>query len=70
MPPSIARLARGRSAAAKRFDEESVRLAVVAPVRHDEAHYDDLLARGVERRDARDRVRDHVDRVLSRWRKG
>jgi hypothetical protein len=60
----------GRSAAAKRLDEEAVQLAVVAHVRHDETHYDELLARGVERRDARDRVREDVDRVLSRWRKG
>jgi hypothetical protein len=60
----------GRSAAAKRLDEEAVRLAVVAHVRHDETRYDELLARGVERWDARDRVREHVDRVLSRWCKG
>ncbi len=60
----------GRSAAAKRLDEEAVQLAVVAYVRHDETDYDELLARGVERGDARDRVREDVDRVLSRWRKG
>jgi len=59
----------GRSAAAKHFDEEAVRLAVVAHVRHEETNYDELLARGVERRDARDRVRKDVDRVLSGWRK-
>ena len=58
----------GRSAAAKRLDEEAVQLAVVAHVRHDETHYDELLVRGVERRDARDRVREDVERVLSRWR--
>jgi hypothetical protein len=60
----------GRSAAAKRLDDEAVQLAVVAHVRHDETHYDELLARGVERRDARDRIREDVDDVLSRWRKG
>ena len=59
----------GRAAAAKRLDEEAVQLAVVAHVRHDETHYDELLVRGVERREARDRVRDDVDRVLSKWRK-
>jgi hypothetical protein len=59
----------GRSAAAKCLDEEAVRLAVVAHVRHDETHYDELLARGVDRWDARDRVRADVDRVLSGWRK-
>jgi hypothetical protein len=60
----------GRSAAATRLDEGAVQLAVVAHVRHDETRYDELLARGVERRDARDRVREEVDRVLSRWRNG
>jgi hypothetical protein len=60
----------GRSAAAKGLDEEAVRLAIIAHVRHHETHYDGLLVRGVERRDARDRVREHVDHVLSRWRKG
>lgn len=58
----------GRSAAAKRLDDEAVQLAVVAHVRHDETPYDELLVRGVERRDARDRVREQVDHVLSRWR--
>jgi hypothetical protein len=59
----------GRSSAAKRLDEEAVQMAVVAHVRHHETHYDAMLARGVERWDARDRVREDVDRVLSRWRK-
>jgi hypothetical protein len=36
-------------------------------VRHDETKYDHLLARGVDRRTARDRVREDVDRVLLRW---
>jgi hypothetical protein len=60
----------GRSAAAKRLDEEAIELAVVAHVRHAETHYDGLLGRGVERGDARDRVRVDVDRVLSLWREG
>jgi hypothetical protein len=58
----------GRSIAAKRLDDEAVQLAVVAHLRHEETNYDDLLARGVERRDARDRVSVAVDRMLSRWR--
>ncbi len=45
----------GRSAAAKRLDEAAVQMAVVAHVRHEETRYDELLARGVERWDARDR---------------
>ena len=59
----------GRSATAKRLDEEAVYRAVVAHVRHAETRYDELLARGVERWQARERVRDHVDGVLARWRK-
>lgn len=60
----------GRSAAAKRLDGEAVQMAVAAHVRHAETRYDELLARGDERWDARDRVREQVDRVLARWRKG
>ncbi len=59
----------GRSAAAKRLDEDAVHLAVAAHVRHQETHYDELLSCGIERWNARDQVRDHVDRVLARWRK-
>jgi hypothetical protein len=44
----------GRSAAAKRFDEMAVRLAVRAHIRHTETEYDSLLARGHERGDASD----------------
>ena len=57
----------GRSAAAKRSDEEAVRLAVIAHVRHTETRYDELLARGFERRDARAEVEDVVRDVLRRW---
>ncbi len=60
----------GRSAAAKRLDEDAVRLAVAAHVHHEETRCDDLLSRGVERREARERVREEVERVLGRWRKG
>ena len=57
----------GRSAAAKSLDEEAVRLAVVAHIRHAETSYDDLLARGCDRQDARAEVRREVDRILSQW---
>lgn len=58
----------GRSAAAKRLSEDAVQLAVTAHVRHVETGYDELLGRGTERREARDQVRQQVDRVLARWR--
>lgn len=60
----------GRSAAAKRLDEEAVAMAVAAHVRHHETPYDELLAHGWERREARARVREEVDRVLASWTTG
>jgi hypothetical protein len=57
----------GRSASAKRLDDESVRLAVVAHVRHAETNYDKLLTQGGDRFEARDQVRDSVERVLAAW---
>jgi hypothetical protein len=58
----------GRSAAAKRLDDDAVQLAVVAHIRHTGTGYDELMARGIARSDACDRVRQDVDRVLRRWR--
>jgi len=43
----------GRSAAARSFDENAVRLAVIAHIRHAETQYEELLAQGHERFDAR-----------------
>jgi hypothetical protein len=57
----------GRSAAAKALDEEAVRLAVIAHVRHGETPYDELLASGWDRHDARHRVKEQVRAVLALW---
>ena len=57
----------GRSAAAKRLDDEAVRLAVVAHVRHVETDYDMLLGRGRDRLEARGHVSGKVDEVLEKW---
>jgi len=57
----------GRSAAAKALDEDAIRLAVVAHVRHAETGYDRLLLRGVDRRDARHQVRTKVADIIDRW---
>ena len=57
----------GRSAAAKALDAEAVRLAVAAHVRHGEANYDELLASGADRHEAREHVARQVDEVLRRW---
>ena len=60
----------GRSAAGRALDPEAIRLAVAASVRHVDTDYDDLLMSGLERDDARHRVRDRVDAVLDTWRAG
>lgn len=57
----------GRSAAAKELDNEAVRLAVIAHIRHVETKYDELLAKGYDRREARDQVRPSVKNMLSKW---
>lgn len=57
----------GRSAAAKSLDEDAIRLAVTAHVRHAETNYDSLLAQGFDRWDARVQVEGNVARVLAQW---
>ena len=59
----------GRSAAARALDPEAITLAVVASVRHQDTNYDDLLMSGLDRAEARDRVRPRIDQVLDRWRR-
>ena len=57
----------GRSGAAKALDENAIRLAVVAHIRHRETPYDDLLVGGRERGEARTEVSDRVATVLREW---
>jgi hypothetical protein len=57
----------GRAAAAKNLDEEAVRLAVVAHVRHAKSPYDSLLAAGHDRHEARRDVADQVRKILDDW---
>nr|WP_253869740.1 DUF2293 domain-containing protein [Mycobacterium sp. 1164966.3] len=58
----------GRSAAGRTLDPEAVHLAVAASVRHVDTAYDELLMSGLDRDKARERVRQHVEDVLSGWR--
>ena len=55
------------NASAKSLNEEAVRLAVVARIRHAETGYDELLSRGMERWEARNKVAGRMDDVLDRW---
>jgi hypothetical protein len=57
----------GRSAAAKDLDESAVRLAVIAHIRHTQTDYDDLLAQGFDRWDARAQVEEDVAQVMTKW---
>jgi hypothetical protein len=57
----------GRSAAAKALDAGAVELAVRAHVRHVHTPYDELLARGVAREEARARVAASVANCLDAW---
>jgi hypothetical protein len=59
----------GRSAAARRFEEEAVLLAVQARARHVHTGYDELLAGGCDRGEARAAVRAELDSVLDGWRR-
>ena len=57
----------GRTAAAKDLDNEAVRLAVIAHIRHVETKYDELLAKGCDRWEARGQVKASVENMLSKW---
>jgi hypothetical protein len=57
----------GRSSEAKQLEAHAVELAVRAHVRHAHTDYDELLATGVDRADARALVRGRVDDVLAGW---
>ena len=59
----------GRTASGRALEEEALRAAVVASIRHRHTKYDRLLMRGRDRMDARDTVRDDIDRVLESWRR-
>jgi hypothetical protein len=57
----------GRSTAGKSLDEEAIRLAVTAHVRHTETRYDEFLAGGEERWEARENVEEDVLQLLAKW---
>lgn len=57
----------GRSAAGRALDENAVRLAVIASIRHLDTDYDAMLMAGVPRAEARDRIRPTIESVLKKW---
>ena len=58
----------GRTAAGQAVQAEAVELAVIAAIRHEDTDYDALLMAGVNRTEARERVREDVDHALEAWR--
>ena len=60
----------GRSADAKALNDQYVRLAVIAHVRHTETEYDNLLSGRHKKREARKQIRDSVEDVLNLWEHG
>ncbi len=57
----------GRTAAAKEFSPNAIRLAVIAHIRHAHTDYDELLARYADRDRARERIRGKVSAILDHW---
>lgn len=57
-----------RTAAGRALDPETITLAVVASVRHENTSYDELLMAGVPRDEARARVRPEIEEILEAWR--
>jgi hypothetical protein len=57
----------GRSAMAKEFDPQALRLAVIAHIRHQHTRYDELLMEYGDRTQARAMIGGEIDRVLVRW---
>jgi hypothetical protein len=58
----------GRSAGAKKFDDEAILLAVIAHIRHTNTQYDALLSSGLERISARKEIQHEVEKTLKDWR--
>jgi hypothetical protein len=59
----------GRSAAAKGFQSETLRLAVIAHIRHEHTRYDEWLMEYGDRRQAREMACGEIAKVLARWEK-
>jgi len=58
----------GRTSAGRALEEDALTAAVIAAARHKHTPYDRLLMRGYSRGEARNAIRDALDRVLDSWR--
>lgn len=57
----------GRSRAAEKYGVDRVMAAVVAHIRHKYTDYEDLLATGMDRDEARYEVRWKIREIIERW---
>ena len=57
----------GRTSSAKNFEAHTIRLAVIAHIRHTETEYDSFMAKRYDRNEARFEVEDRLNFVLSEW---
>jgi len=57
----------GRSAGGRALKHDALQLAVIASIRHQDTPYDNLLMSGIDRSEARERVRDTVNGILEAW---
>jgi hypothetical protein len=58
----------GRTEAGRNLQDQALTAAVIAAVRHNHTEYDAMLARGVERMTARQRVAGKIEDLLAAWR--
>jgi hypothetical protein len=58
----------GRTEAGRALEEHALTAAVIAAVRHNHTEYDELLAKGVDRTAARQRIAGKIDEILESWR--
>jgi hypothetical protein len=57
----------GRSAAGRKLQDDAIRLAVVAHIRHAHTRYDEMLMSGSAREDARHAIASAIDETVERW---
>ncbi len=58
----------GRTELGRNLEERALTAAVIAAVRHNHTEYDSLLAQGMDRATARQRVAGKIEEILAVWR--
>jgi hypothetical protein len=58
----------GRTESGRNLEDQALTAAVIAAVRHKHTGYDEMLARGIDRMTAGQRVAAEIEEILSAWR--